>query len=25
MQVAPAELEELLLSHPDIIDAAVIP
>jgi len=25
MQVAPAELEELLLSHPDITDAAVIP
>ncbi|BAU01552.1 hypothetical protein VIGAN_11081000 [Vigna angularis var. angularis] len=24
-QVAPAELEELLLSHPDIRDAAVIP
>ncbi|XP_014508435.1 4-coumarate--CoA ligase-like 9 [Vigna radiata var. radiata] len=24
-QVAPAELEELLLSHPDILDAAVIP
>ena len=24
-QVAPAELEELLLSHPDINDAAVIP
>jgi len=25
LQVAPAELEELLLSHPDILDAAVIP
>lgn len=24
-QVAPAELEQLLLSHPDIVDAAVIP
>lgn len=25
MQVAPAELEQLLQSHPEIVDAAVIP
>lgn len=25
VQVAPAELEQLLLSHPDIADAAVVP
>ena len=25
IQVAPAELEALLLSHPDILDCAVIP
>ena len=25
LQVAPAELEALLLTHPDVIDAAVIP
>lgn len=25
MQVAPAELEAVLLSHPNILDAAVIP
>lgn len=25
MQVAPAELEAILLSHPTILDAAVIP